>query len=200
MDQRALSRMAAGSTAVYTRRVHTAGVDTAVGILVDGSGSMTSRIGMTALMTLHLIEAVEVARGTVAAWLFHGEKDYVELCAIKSFGEKFDARRLLSMKATRYTPLSVAILAASQELRAVRADRRILLVLTDGGCDLGNDCVMGAVAMAENRGVECAGIGIGVDVDFVFDIHARVDEPTDLIKAGLGIVARALEHQRKKAA
>jgi nitric oxide reductase activation protein len=114
---------------------------------------------------------------------------------LKEFGEAFDARKLAYYTATTSTPLSVAILDGARLLAETPADRRILLVLTDGGCDLGQDCVKAAVAMATRRGIEAAGIGIDTDVSYAFPINACVRDIATLATQGLTTLVTALERR-----
>jgi cobalamin biosynthesis protein CobT len=195
MDRRALCRMAVEAPNVFTRRRMTPGVDTAVLLLLDGSGSMTSLAMPTLCLALHLTEAIDAVRGKSAVAVFHGDENRAQLSMLKEFGEAFDARKLAYYTATTSTPLSVAILDGARLLAETPADRRILLVLTDGGCDLGQDCVKAAVAMATRRGIETAGIGIDTDVSYAFPINACVRDIATLATQGLTTLVTALERR-----
>jgi hypothetical protein len=196
MDRRALARIATGAANVYTRRTFVAGVDTAVVILIDGSGSMSSMMPLAHLMALHLAEAIEAARGKVCIAGFWGGRGNVTLALAKGFADKFNAGRLAGLDARLTTPLSVSILAAADLLREVHADRKIVLTLTDGECDLGPATVRAAVAMVTRRGIECAGIGICEDVSYAFPVNATVSDPVQLATEGLATLVRAIETGR----
>lgn len=181
LDRRAMVRTAIDHTNVYTRRTFQPGVDTAVGLLLDGSGSMTNpaltdaagevvgtRWTMATLLALHLSEAIEAARGKVATWQFRETADNgVLLRTIKAFDEAFDADKL-GLSCNDGTPLSLAMLAAADELANQPASRRILLALTDGSCDNGTQSTHLATAMCAARGIEVVGIGCGIGVGYAF--------------------------------
>jgi Mg-chelatase subunit ChlD len=196
MDRRALARMAAGACNVYSRRTYVPGVDTAVVILIDGSGSMSHLMPLAHLMAFNLAEAIEHARGKVCIAGFWGAADQVTLAMVKGFNDKFDTARLARFGIQQSTPLSCSLLAACDLLREVHADRKIILTLTDGQCDLGPTTVQAAVAMVNRRGVECAGIGIGVDVSYAFPVNATVTDPAQLATEGLATLVRAIETGR----
>jgi len=148
-------------------------------------------------MALHLAEAIEAARGKVCIAGFWGEQNNVTLAIAKGFADKFDGARLANFGIQGSTPLAASLLAAADLLREVHADRKIILALTDGSCDLGPAAVTAAVGMVAKRGVECAGIGLGVDVDYAFPVAVRVNDASHLATEGLATLARAIEAGRR---
>lgn len=60
------------------------------------------------------------------------------------------------------TPCSPAIVGCSDLLAEVKADRRVLIVLTDGGCSFGSDYVKDATMYANNIGVETIGVAFNL--------------------------------------
>jgi hypothetical protein len=196
MDRRSIARMAAGATNVYSRRTFVPGVDTAVVVLIDGSGSMQPNMVLAHLMAVHLAEAIEAARGKVCVCGFWGGDNDVTLAIAKGFNDRFDGARLANFGIQGSTPLAASLLAAADLLREVHADRKIILALTDGSCDLGPAAVTAAVGMVAERGVECAGIGLGVDVSYAFPVNAQVDDANQLATEGLATLVRAIETGR----
>jgi hypothetical protein len=198
LDRRALGRMAAGATNVYTKRTLVPGVDTAVILLVDGSASMQDTMRLAHLLALHLAEACEAARAKVAIVGFYGSDVHVRLAIAKGFADRHvDCTRLANLTADTSTPLSAGILAATDMFRGVHADRNILLVLTDGMCDLRPACVTQAIGMASRRGVECAGIGIQTDVS-MFPINTTVHNPQAIATEGLTTLVQALKRGARR--
>jgi nitric oxide reductase activation protein len=136
-----------------------------------------------------------MARGKCAVAEFTGAGMTYQLNMVKAWNEKIEPRRIMSISGVQYTPLSAAIATGGPNvLDEIVADRKIMLVLTDGDCDAGMFATREAIKMAEARGVEVVGIGFGVTLAGRFPIYVDVPHTTALVTGGLGLLAKALEH------
>jgi hypothetical protein len=131
----------------------------ALGALVDCSGSMSQRMEavIRSVLATHLAAAeVGVPMGV---WAF-SDWNPAAVRVIGLDGVPGDAvERIGGLDATGGTVLAPALLAAAAELRRVRADRRVLLVLHDGEP---SDMAAARAALAEvKKGTEVVGIWLG---------------------------------------
>jgi hypothetical protein len=217
LDRRALVRMRAGALDVFSQRDDTPGMDTALLILIDGSSSMdgyagtgtVSRMAIAQTAAWHIARAAEAANARVAVVAFHTRFDQLSkrtydnptgaaLTVVKPFTTPMDscAAALGSVGAHAYTPLAPAILGAAGMLAEVNATRHILMVLTDGECDYGNDAVTASCALAEDMGVETVGVGMACDeVTRAFPprYSVNVTDLGQLATTGLGVLVAMLE-------
>jgi Mg-chelatase subunit ChlD len=220
LDRRALVRMRAGALDVFSQRDDTPGMDTALLILIDGSNSMdqptgaygtapVSRMQIAQTAAWHIARAAEAANAKVAVVAFHTRFDQLSkrthdnptgaaLTVVKPFAAPMDgcAAALGSVHANAYTPLAPAILGAAGMLAEVNATRHILMVLTDGECDYGNDAVTAACALAEDMGVETVGVGMAcgeVTRAFPPRYSVNVTDLNQLATTGLGVLVAMLE-------
>lgn len=198
LDRRALTRMTSGATDVFSRRETAPGNDTAVMVLIDCSGSMNARMHLARIAAWSLAKAAESAGGKLAIAGFQGGAASTTLNVVKDWHQTAEqaASGLQSLPTHDYTPLSASIIAASQDLAQITATRRILMVLTDGQCDLGPDAVRSACRLAANFGIETVGIGIACDSvvkAFPERYSVNVNDLDQLAKTGLGALARMLE-------
>lgn len=159
-----LGRLA--DTKVFRIRKQTRGVEAAVSILLDRSGSMDETIETAAAVSLAFSLALQrIGNVTTAVSMFPGTSDVTE--NIQSFGESAQqaVRRGQAIKASGGTPTGSAILQALPALLAQRKDKRILLIITDDGPD--NPALLShALAAAEKNGVDVIGVGVGCDIRF----------------------------------
>src|SRR4029077_17950379 len=119
------------------------------------------RVASAQAMALTVCDAVDLANGKVAVigfgdgggsgmtWRLHVMRNW------NSAKPKADAA-IVSFAATHSTPLSPAIVGASEWMRrTVQADRYVLIVMTDGGCNYGADNTKAACQIAVHKhGVE----------------------------------------------
>jgi hypothetical protein len=212
LDRRALTRAARDGTNVFARRTFAPGVDTAILFLIDGSSSMSkgvfdpqtgtimqhngmrvSRMNLAQFLAQHLAEAADAARGKVCVCVFHGTENLGSLQEVKTFDRPLEVDVLATTSSYGYTPLSVSILGGAERLMNEQATRRILMVLTDGECDLGAERVKAAVKMTEARGVETVGIGCGTDVAYAFERFVNVMDMSRLAEDGLAALVDLLQ-------
>jgi hypothetical protein len=216
LDRRALVRMRAGAVDVYSRRDDTPGIDTALLVLIDGSSSMEAlttagcnRMAIAQTTAWHIALAAEAANAKVAVAVFHtpralamvrhgGAMTGATMTVIKPWSVPMADRaaQLAAVEPNAWTPLSPAIMTAADMLAEVNATRHILMVLTDGKCDYGEDGVRTACKLAEDRGVETVGIGMAcasvIDA-FPPRYSVNVNDLTQLASTGLGVLVTMLE-------
>ena len=219
LDRRALVRMRTGAPDVFSQRDDQPGIDTALIVLVDGSSSMyqtatgnLSRMRLAQIAAWQISRAAEMANAKVAVVMFqswivgNGRIDNgARIITVKPWDARTEdcARAILSMDPIAYTPLSHGIVAAADMLTDVTATRRIILALTDGECDLQASGVRAACRLADNMGVEVA--GIGMDCQSVTDAFpprysVNVTDLTHLATTGLGVLTDMLEDANPRGA
>jgi hypothetical protein len=216
LDRRALVRMRAGAMDVYSRRDDTPGIDTALLVLIDGSSSMAaptaagcSRMAIAQTTAWHIAKAAEAANAKVAVAAFHtpvaaqllrrsNTMTGATVTVVKPWSVPIADRaaQLATVKPDAWTPLSPAIMATAGMLAEVNASRHILMVLTDGECDYGEDGVRTACKLAEDLGVETVGVGMACQsvIDaFPPRYSVNVNDLTQLASTGLGVLVAMLE-------
>jgi hypothetical protein len=198
LDRRAITRMRCGAPDVFSRKDTTPAIDTAVLVLVDLSGSMGHRIDLARVTAWALCNAAEAAGGKLAVAGFKGDACDCVLHYVKDWHQTTHqaAYGLRTMSPDSCTPLSASIVAGARDLAEQTATRRILIVLTDGQCDLGAAAVRSACTLAASLGVEAVGIGMACDSvvqAFPPRYSVNVVDMQQLAATGLGTLARMLE-------
>jgi Mg-chelatase subunit ChlD len=223
LDRRAIVRMRTGALDVFSKRDDTPGIDTALLILVDGSGSMCAdidqrcgkgitRMDMAQVAAWHIARAAEGANAKVGVVHFHTPSEPARVAmggadihVAKDWDRSVQdaAWPILSMRGTSYTPLSQAIVGAAEYLRNVNATRHILLVITDGVCDLDPDTVRAACNIAAGMQVETVGLGMAcaevVDA-FPAGYSENIEDLTHLATKGMAVLTRMLEDANPRGA
>ena len=218
LDRRAIVRMRTGAPDVFSRRDDTPGINTALMVLVDGSGSMSSdieangvptgqtRMHMAQCAAWHIARAAEAANAKVAVACFYVPSDTArramsgaDIYIVKDWetGTQDAAYAMTRMAARTTTPLSQSIIGAAEYLAGVTgATRRILLVVTDGGCDLGPAAVTAACNIAAHMRVEAVGLGMAcaevVDA-FPVGYSENITDLAHLATKGMAVLTRMLE-------
>jgi hypothetical protein len=204
LDRRALARLGTGAMDVFSRKQETAGMDTALLVLIDLSSSMRGAAHAMACVTaFHLAAAADDAGAKVAVYGFMNPDEPMDVATARivcllPFGMPVrpNAHRIMAVGPHVTTPLSPAILGCAEVLRDVDATRHVMMVLTDGDCDYGNACVTDACLVARTWGVEVVGVGMAApQVAAAFPDGHSVNVPTlaALGQTGLGVLARMLE-------
>ena len=177
----ALPSVATGNTRVFKRRVETAGVDSAVVLLLDISESMYGDrlIGTAVASTIALGEALTAAGVDVCVALFGDD-----VCVLSPFGQplkrKIDALR--RVRDNRSTNDYFAVRYSHNLLLQHKAERKVLFVLTDGEGD--RNSTRRQVEIGERLGITTVGVGIQREVGGVFANNVTVKDI-----AALGTVA-----------
>jgi len=177
----ALPSVATGNVRVFKRRVETAGIDSAVVLLLDISESMYGDrlIGTAVASTIALGEALTAAGVDVCVAAFGDD-----VCVISPFGKPFkravsDLRRI---RDNRSTNDYFAVRYAHNLLLQHKAERKVLFVLTDGEGD--RTTTRRQVEIGDRLGITTVGVGIQREVGEVFHNNVTVNDI-----AALGTVA-----------
>lgn len=174
MDERNVHRLLThGSTAVFrNRQSETNTGTTSVLILADVSGSMSDEIAIQQQSVAALMDALANLENVEVA--VYGYDD--NFFKFKSFDEVLltGRRRLAAMHARGFTHLDEALLNAWRILMSRQADRRILLVTTDG--DVGQAPMEIAKDMHIPGEFEVLGLGMGVDISRALPITTSITD------------------------
>ena len=198
---RALHRAPAGDPRIFERRDEQPAVNTAVHLVIDTSGSMNSRIGVTCDAALALAIALHgIPKVTVSAAAFPGNGLAVaakSATVAEVLRPGVDPRRRAGafvLPAGGGTPLAGALVhGAAVLLTQHTVERRLMLVLHDGEP---NDppATLAVIARLQARGIAFLGIGIQTDaVRAYFPDHVVVNELADLRSALFQATRRALQ-------
>jgi Mg-chelatase subunit ChlD len=206
LDRRALVRMGTGAVDVFSRRDDTPGINTAVLVLIDGSGSMSHPVGAHRRDTIaqtaawHIAMAAEDADAKICVAAFYTAAfNGADVYTVKPWDVSMRDRAVTlehTVGATS-TPLAPAIIGAARLFDQVtQATRRIMIVLTDGQCDYGANAVRSACNVAAQLGVEV--VGLGMDCAEVVDAFPpryslNVTNVEQLATTGLGVLCGMLE-------
>ena len=129
------------NTKVFLRKGKRVGVDTAVHILIDSSGSMNAReIQLASQACFAVASALQSIKGTsVGVTTFPGERGVYEgsqrehwqtVAPILRHGGKMHTR--FAMSGAGNTPLDSALWWTMQQLHPMPEPRKIILIITDG--------------------------------------------------------------------
>jgi Mg-chelatase subunit ChlD len=175
VDVNALSRLSV-SDKIFKRRSETAGVDSAVVLVVDVSSSMRrSRIAPAVQCCAALLDVLDRAGVATAVLSFnHGTS------LVKDWNE----RKALGLDAlSRLTPSGgtndfFAVRYAHKLLLQRREARKVCIVLTDGNGE--PEATARQVQAGTNLGITTLGVGIELDVSRVYPQNIKVDNLADL--------------------
>ena len=161
LHTRSLYRLAVGNPKVFLRASAAPGLNTAVHILLDASSSMAGdSIKLAGMACYAAAKALETINGVnVAVTCFPAGSRIGEgtVKPLVRHGEKVTSR--MAPRAAGGTPLAPSLWWVMQTLCAMREDRKIILVLTDGEPDAVPPCIL-AIRQARRLGMEVYGIGI----------------------------------------
>ena len=169
--------------AVFSRRQEEEGIDTALSILIDASGSTRGGILESELAAAHaIIDALRGADVKISVDAFASST--IRIC---DFGEglaKFKSRHCRGVNGCgSSTNDGDAVRYAHRRLYARPEKRKVLLVLTDGQGK--SDVVRESCAAAARFGVTTIGIGIGIDVSRVYPQSIYVSDISQLAAVSL---------------
>jgi cobalamin biosynthesis protein CobT len=183
LSSRALSSIPTGQTKVFTKRIDGVGIDTAVLFLIDRSGSMSNAIDTAAKAALAAALAIESNQGcSVQVAAFPGCKED-KVIEISKFGQKVaDNSAIYRVIGTEgSTPLAPAMIYGLQELALRQEERKVMIVVTDGNPDCETSSER-AYELAKKMGVDLIGIGINLDVDWLFKNSRKISSVDELPK------------------
>ena len=154
-----LYRLRIGNPWIFQRTVETHGLNTAVHILLDGSGSMTGApMHLASLSCYAVAKALELIPGVnVGATVFPADYGSVDVCPLIKHGQRVSDN--FSITPTGDTPLAEALWWVMQTMLRLKEDRRILLILTDGRPQR-MEAAREALGSSPKYGIEFYGIGM----------------------------------------
>ena len=198
LDRKALTRLSAGATTVFSRRTTKVADKSAVTVLVDCSGSMMSEMVMAASATIQLAKMLEQARVSVRVIGFTGSDPDTgegfdadtgtdeQVLVIVPFKERGETLRAAAPKmggikncASAGTPDYAALMHGIEELATQPESRKVLFFLTDAG-SYDKKHIAQAQKFADRMGVTVIAIGIGCNVTRLFKHGANVSNIADL--------------------
>ena len=169
-----LHRLCVGNPRVFRRESIQPGLNTAVHILLDCSGSMDGKPMVLARQACFAVAgALEDIRGVnPAVTAFPAVSAKPSVFPLVRHGEKVTEN--FGITASGGTPLAPALWWVLQRLCSLEEERKIILILTDGTPDATLPCLH-AFRQAERLGVEVYGIGIKSNaVNQLLPQHSRV--------------------------
>ncbi|WP_166485890.1 hypothetical protein [Rhodoferax ferrireducens] len=187
-----LWKLQAGSTRVFRHTVEGKDLNTAIKVLLDRSLSMKKTMKRAIEAACFLPMAFDDVSGiSTSIDIFPGTLRAAE--SLKRFGERtmpcLDA--LASVRAKGGTPLGAALEISGMELVQFNAERRLLVVITDGAPDRLNEAKAQLRAL-ESADVEVIGIGIGVSLKHLFTDFVSVNQVGELTNVLYHLMERKL--------
>lgn len=195
LDDALLHEVPAGRRDVFQQETDVTGIDTALLILFDRSGSMRGEaieIARRAVLGVALA-ANEIRNVATCVAAFPGVGS--EVAVLTEFNER--AARMAGrymLPASGGTPMAEALWWALDLLMERPEARQLLLVATDGE-PANQDAVIGATQAASKLGVECLGIGINVPtqrMERLFATSRSIDRINELAPAMFGLLRESL--------
>ncbi|MFW5498884.1 MULTISPECIES: cobaltochelatase CobT-related protein [unclassified Maridesulfovibrio] len=194
-----LHRIAVGNPRMFRRRQESRGINTAVHILMDCSGSMRRRIGLaskvchTVVSALNSINGVNVGVSAFPAVRTSGGDNYDEptVAPVLNHGQKLHSR--FGLAASGSTPLGEALWWTFQQMLPLPENRKIILCITDGVPD-NPASTQKAIKDGSKNGFEIYGLGINSEAVFhLFPGKSRViTELSDLAPAMFDLLQESL--------
>ncbi|WBF66030.1 VWA domain-containing protein [Desulfovibrio subterraneus] len=161
VDTRSLHKIATHDPKVFLRNIQRPGINTAVHILLDCSGSMRKRMTLACQATYAVARALERTGINIGVTAFPAEfcpnAGWTTLKPIVRHGHKLHAD--FGLAAGGQTPLGPALWWVMQEMQPLQEHRKIVLIMTDGE----PDCTVTAseaIQATERIGMELYGVGI----------------------------------------
>lgn len=177
---------------VFEKRSEGIDIDVTVGVLIDISGSMQGDELKTAALagyaTAEALSSVHGVSTAVAVFPTANGVDY-----LSTFGSKpvVNAENFAQLSATGSTPLSDSMSRVGIDLLSQPQQRKILLVITDGEPNSGDQSAQ-VINAAQSAGIEIMGVGIGVELDHLFNTWCSINSIDDLPKVMFSMLQRNL--------
>jgi cobalamin biosynthesis protein CobT len=161
LDTGQLHRLAVSDPRVFRIKAERVGIDTAVHILLDCSGSMVRRIHLACQACYAVASALEASRINIAVTAFPGTQtpdgSYSTIAPVIRHGQKVNPN--LDLSPAGGTPMGEALWWVMQEMLPLVEKRKLVLIVTDGDPD-SVDCATQAIEQGMRAGFEIYGIGI----------------------------------------
>ena len=184
-----LSRLVQGDSRVFERRYHRRAPNTAIHLLVDGSGSMNGvydqqsklrLIDIAIESSVALALALEGISGVNPAVTRFPYGDTSNVIPLLRHGQKIRPNAAVFLPNTDgCTPLHSALWYAAGSVLATREERKIIIVLTDGEPD-DRSLTQAIINRCEATGIELVGIGICHNVSHLFDNSICISNVSEL--------------------
>jgi cobaltochelatase CobT len=172
-----------GDTRIFRKKAGEIGIDAAIAVLLDRSASMKRHgfeqaveLTQAFLLALQRINGVRTSLD-----IFPGTHTASE--EVLAFGQNVAAsrERLAAVEPGGGTPMGSAIAHRLRLLLGIHAERKLMVVITDGRPDDPQLALAQAViAQAGAAGVQVIGVGIGVEIGHLFPASVSVGSVTDL--------------------
>jgi cobalamin biosynthesis protein CobT len=161
LDTGQLHRLAVSDPRVFRIKADRVGIDTAVHILLDCSGSMVRRIHLACQACYAVASALEASKINIAVTAFPGTQapdgSYSTIAPVIRHGQKVSPN--LDLSPAGGTPMGEALWWVMQEMLPLTEKRKLVLIVTDGDPD-SVDCAIQAIEQGMRAGFEIYGIGI----------------------------------------
>lgn len=197
-----LHSLAAGNAKVFLRKGERVGVNTAVHILIDSSGSMnTKEMQLASQACFAVASALQNIKGiSVGVTTFPGSRGvyggtqrehWQTVTPILRHGEKMHTR--FAMSGAGNTPLDSALWWTMQQLHPMPEPRKMILIITDGQPD-NSQLAKTAISEAVKLGQEVYGIGIANAsiLSLLPDTSSVINSISELAPSMFGVLQRAL--------
>ena len=191
INRRRLSTIGMPNAKPFMRRTHERSNQTAVSVLLDASSSMRheSRIDLAGEATYALLYALKSITGIQSSAHSFAASRVEPLTRLTGFNETLEASKgRYVTKARGGTPLREAMWSASGPLLTQKANRRMLIVLTDGA--ISDPRCIETIDALDRTGIESIGVGIGVDISRVFGQRSIAVHQTEELANKLFAITR----------
>lgn len=202
LNIRKLHSLTTGNAKVFLRKGERVGVNTAVHILIDSSGSMNCReMQLASQACFAVASALHGIKGiSVGVTTFPGERGVYEgsqrehwetVTPILRHHEKMHTR--FAMSGAGNTPLDSALWWTMQQLHPMPESRKMILIITDGQPD-NPQLAQTAITEARKFGLEVYGIGIANAsiLSLLPDTSSVINSITELAPSMFGMLQREL--------
>ena len=161
LDTGQLHRLAVSDPRVFRVKAERVGIDTAVHILLDCSGSMVRRIRLACCSCYAVASALEASKINVAVTAFPSSQlpngSYSTVSPVITHGQKVQAN--LDLAPAGGTPMGEALWWVMQNMLPLSERRKLILIVTDGEPD-SVECAVQAIEQGLLAGFEIYGVGI----------------------------------------